>query len=139
MAIAGFSFNKILIERKTYPKDKVNISSNVNINNISETSLGFASGSQKSVKFAFIFTVDYEPDIGRVTLNGEVTYLDSEDKIKAILDGWKKNKQAPKEVMTEVLNTILGKSNVEAIFLTREVNLPPPIPLPRVKENTEKQ
>ena len=44
-----------------------------------------------------------------------------------------KDKKIPKEVMTPVLNNILAKSNVEALVLSRELNLPPPIPLPKVE------
>ncbi len=139
MAIAGFNFSRILVERKSYPKEKVNISSNVNINDIKEVDVGISSKGQKSLKFSFEFTVGYDSDIGSVSLMGELTYIDSEDKIKKILDGWNKDKRAPKEVMTEVLNTILARSNVEAIFLTREVNLPPPIPLPRVREGAKQE
>jgi hypothetical protein len=35
--------------------------------------------------------------------------------------------------MVPVLNSILAKCNIQAIILTREVNLPPPIPLPKVQ------
>ena len=38
-----------------------------------------------------------------------------------------------KEVMEQVINTALNKSNVEALILSRDINLPPPIPLPKIK------
>jgi hypothetical protein len=44
--------------------------------------------------------------------------------------------------MSAILNTVLTKCNIEALILSQEVNLPSPIPLPKVKvdsaEDTEK-
>ena len=59
--------------------------------------------------------------------------MNQPDKQDEIVKGWKKNKQVPKETMTEVLNTILARCNVSALMLSRDVNLPPPIPLPKVE------
>ena len=59
--------------------------------------------------------------------------MDDSKSVKEILDGWKKDKRLPKETMTNVLNTILGKCNVEALILSERINLPPPIPLPKVQ------
>ena len=54
-------------------------------------------------------------------------------KQEEILKSWKKSKQVPKETMTEILNTVLMRCNVEALMLSRDVNLPPPIPMPKVQ------
>ena len=42
--------------------------------------------------------------------------------------------------MAGLLNTILTKCNVQALILSQEVNLPPPIPMPKVQiaQQTEK-
>ena len=48
------------------------------------------------------------------------------------MKGWKKNKAIPKEAMTAVINTALTKCNIQALILSQQVNLPPPIPLPKV-------
>ena len=49
------------------------------------------------------------------------------------LKNWKKNKAVPKDTMNEILNVILMRCNVEALILSRDVNLPPPIPLPKIQ------
>ena len=36
------------------------------------------------------------------------------------------------EVMAQVINSVLTKSNIQALILSRDVNLPPPIPMPKV-------
>ena len=37
--------------------------------------------------------------------------------------------------MTTLLNALLAKCNVQALILSQDVNLPPPIPLPKVQLN----
>jgi len=49
------------------------------------------------------------------------------------LKAGRKNKQVPKDIMGDILNTILMRCNVEALVLSRDVNLPPPIPMPKVQ------
>ena len=59
--------------------------------------------------------------------------MEDEGKTKLILDGWKKDKQLPKDLAPKILNTILAKCNIKALNLTQEVNLPPHIRLPILK------
>ena len=54
------------------------------------------------------------------------------EQVKAIAADWKKSKKVPKEMMASVLNNLLSKCNVEALILSREINLPPPVQLPKV-------
>ena len=54
-------------------------------------------------------------------------------KTKEILASWKKDKKVPKELMAGLLNTILTKCNIQALILSQEINLPAPIPLPKVQ------
>ena len=133
MAVIGFNFTKILVERKTPLKGKVDISNNVSVKNVEYTDLLLGDSKQKALKFSFDFTSTYSPSIGEILFNGELLYMNQPDKQDEIVKGWKKNKQVPKETMTEVLNTILARCNVSALMLSRDVNLPPPIPLPKVE------
>ena len=85
------------------------------------------------MKFTFEFTSKYEPKLGTILLGGDVLFLTDSKKSKEILDGWKKDKKVPKEIMAGILNTVLARCNIQALILSQEVNLPPPIPLPKVK------
>jgi hypothetical protein len=133
MTIVGFCFTKIDAEKKNGAKGKISINNNVSIREIEETNLSLGTEKQKAVKFVFEFLSKYEPDFGKILLGGEVLYLDEASKSKKIVDGWKKDKTVDNEIMSSVLNTILTKSNIQALILSQEVNLPSPIPLPKVK------
>ena len=83
--------------------------------------------------------------LGRVTMPedsinfiGDILLMEEAKKAKEILDGWKKGKKLPKEVMTGILNTVLNKCNIQALIMSEQINLPPPIPLPKLQPAQEK-
>ena len=133
MTIVGFNFTSVNAEKKDALKGNVNINNNVTIKDITEKDLSLGTSKQKSLRFMFEFTSKYEPNVGSITLNGDVLFIEEAKKIKEILDGWKKDKRLPKEVTTKVLNAVLGKCNVQALILSEQLNLPAPIPLPKVQ------
>jgi len=139
MTIVSFSFSRIEAEKKTAGKGKININNNVTIDSVEEKDLSLGNQKQKVLNFAFQFTSTYGPDVGSIKLNGNVLYTEDAKKVKEILDDWKKDKKLPKEIMTKVLNVVLNKSNVQALILSDHVNLPPPIPLPKVQAAQQKQ
>ena len=130
--IIATNFTKILVEKKSAAKGKLSISNNVSIDNVEQTEIAISAAKQKALKFIFEFKSKYEPNIGEIVLNGELVFIEKPDKLKEITDSWKKDKKVPKEVMASILNNILAKCNVEALILSREINLPPPVQLPRV-------
>jgi hypothetical protein len=141
MAIVGFSFVKMVVERKNFVKGKVNIANNISIKDVHEHDLSLGKDKQPALKMTFEFTSKYKPDIGDITLTGEVINLEDEKKTKEILKEWKKSKKLPQEVMTPVLNHVLNKCNIQSLILSKDINLPPPIPMPRInpKQTDEKQ
>jgi hypothetical protein len=131
MTIIGFSFTKMLIERKKPVQGKINIGNNVKIINAEESKLSL-DPNKAAAKFYFHFVSKYEPGVAEIELKGELTYLDSKEKVKTMLQSWKKDKKLPPALMTNILNNILAKCNVQALVMSRDMNLPAPIPLPKV-------
>ncbi|MBN2112154.1 hypothetical protein JW707_03590 [Candidatus Woesearchaeota archaeon] len=132
MTIIATNFTKISVEKSGAVKGKVSIANNVVIKDVVVTDIAIGASKQNALKFSFEFTAKYEPKIGQIVLNGDLIFLEKADKIKEIAESWKKSKNIPKEVMAPVLNNVLTKCNVEALILSREINLPPPIQLPKV-------
>ena len=133
MGVVGIQFTKINIEKHGPVKGKVTVNNNVTLTDVVKSDLNLGAAKQIAAKFHFEFTANYEPKIANMTMNGSLTFYDKPDAIKEIVDGWKKDKIVPKPVMSSVLNTILTRCNVQAMLFAREVNLPPPIPLPKVQ------
>jgi hypothetical protein len=127
------------VERKDFVKGKVNIANNISIKDVKETKLSLGKGKEAAVKMEFNFTSKYTPAIGEVNLIGELVNIEDEKKTKEILAEWKKSKQLPTDVMTPILNHILTKCNIQSLILTKEINLPPPIPMPRINPKQGKE
>jgi hypothetical protein len=134
MTVIGFNFSEIKVSRKEGAKGKINIKNNVVIKDIAEHNLNLGDKNQNALKFNFEFSSKYEPDLGDIVINGNIIVMQSADKVKAVLDDWKKSKKAPKDLMSNLLNTILTKCNIEALIMSQKVNLPPPIPMPSIKQ-----
>src|SRR3989338_2068198 len=137
MPIVGCNYRKITLERKENVTGNINIKNNIAIKDVEEKEFALGKVKQQGLKFNFEFTTEYEPNIGTINILGEVLFLDEPKKVKELAASWKKNKKLEPEVMQQVLNTALNKCNVKELILSEDINLPPPIPLPRV--NIEKK
>ncbi len=123
----------MLVEKKAPVKGKVNINNNVVLTDAGKSELTWGTGKQNVLRVSFEFRTLYEPKIADITLNGELLYYDKVEKIDELDKQWKKEKKLSKEVTGEILNHLLSKCNIEAMILSRETGLPPPIPLPKVQ------
>jgi hypothetical protein len=132
MSIIGFNFEKITVEKKNKITSKLNVKNNLSIVNVEQEKLNLTSTGDV-LKFNFEYTANYEPKIGQIFLGGHILVMEESPKVKQILEDWKKDKKLPKELMSQILNTILAKCNIKALGLTQEVNLPPHIKLPMLK------
>lgn len=137
MTVVGFNFTKINVERNKPSKGKISIGNNVSIQNMEISSFSIGQEEQESLRIIFQFNSTYEPEVGKIELTGDLIYIDSKTRIKEIYSEWKEKKKVDQEVMTETLNVILNRCNIQALILARDINLPSPIPLPKVKVETK--
>ncbi len=122
------------VEKFSQVKGKINISNNVAIVSVEKTDLELGSNKQKALKFCFEFTSQYNPKLGLIKLEGDVIFMEDLKKIEELEAQWKKEKKVPKIIMTQILNSVLNKCNIQALILSKEVNLPPPIMLPKLTD-----
>ncbi|MBU0471485.1 MAG: hypothetical protein KKF65_02590 [Nanoarchaeota archaeon] len=132
MTVVGFNFTKLMAEKNKPVKGQINISNNVLIKDVSESKLGVDS-KNKTIKFNFLYTSKYEPAIGLMELEGEIISLIDEKQAKDLLAVWKKEKKVSKDIAKSIMSYILAKCNVQGVVLSKDINLPPPIPLPKMK------
>jgi len=141
MAIVGFNFTRMLIESYEGAKGQINVNNNVAIKNVEKMPLTLGKASQDAIRFNFEFNAIYEPKAGKIELRGHLIYLTNEEQTKSILEKWKKEKKVDRELMALLLNNVLTRCNVESIILSKEMNLPPTVPMPRIsiKDPDKKQ
>ncbi|MBN2457509.1 hypothetical protein JXB31_00070 [Candidatus Woesearchaeota archaeon] len=139
MTIIGFNFTSIKAERSNPIKGKIGVQNSVKIEDIKESDLIVGSNKNKTMIFEFIYTSKYSPNIGEITLKGSLVMMADPKKVVEVVTAWKSGKKEeknlPKDVMAPVINTVLNKCSIMALQMTREVNLPPQIQLPKVKVN----
>lgn len=135
MAIIGVNLTKVNAERKDFAGGKISINNNVSILSVEEKDLSLGASKQKGLRFNFLFKCDYVPNVGNIDFEGNVMFLADADKAKAIKEGWDKKKEVPPEVMEPILNAALSKCNIQAIKLSDDINLPSPVPMPRLQRS----
>ncbi len=132
MTIVKINLHRVLAERSLDAKGgQVKINNNVTLKNVEE--MGFAVEGKKGLKFTFAFNCNYEPNLGRIEVEGQVFYIDDQKVVEDIKKGWAKDKKIPMEVMEQIINASLHKGNIQAIKISEEVSLPSPLPLPKVR------
>ncbi|MEM2917912.1 MAG: hypothetical protein QXY62_00200 [Candidatus Altiarchaeota archaeon] len=94
-----------------------------------------------NLKVDFVFTSNYEPNVGLIRIEGELIVNDTKENIKKVIEEWKKsnNKNLLENFAEEIHNAILTNCIVEATILSRDVQLPIPIPTPKISIKEKKQ
>ncbi|MBT5022437.1 hypothetical protein HOK51_02600 [Candidatus Woesearchaeota archaeon] len=133
MAVVGFEFNKINVDKKSALKGDVSINNNVKITDVKRSDLVVGPNKQPGLKFEFEYESAYEPDFAKIVLGGSVLFIGPEDLVKETVEGWGKEKKVKKELMAVILNNVLDKCNVQSLILSSTTNLPPPIRMPKVE------
>nr|NIO22666.1 hypothetical protein [Candidatus Aenigmarchaeota archaeon] len=92
---------------------------------------------KKALGLSFEFLTKYDPGIGEIRISGEVLYLT--DKNAQVLRKWKDKKVLPEKMNVEVLNHLFRQCLLKISNLADDLQLPPPIQLPRVRAKGEQE
>jgi len=136
MTIVKINLHKVKAERNLGAEGgQINIKSNVSLKNVEN--MDFDRDGKKGLKFSFEFDCDYEPDLGKIEVGGQVFYVEEAKLIDEIKESWDKDKRVPTTVMEQVINGALHKGNIQAIKTAEDVGFPSPLPLPKVSKKKE--
>lgn len=135
VTVAGFNFTKISGSRDAPITGKLKINNRMAIKDIRQEDIPMGKDKQPAVRVEFAYTSKYEPGYGNVSMEGGLLYLTDAAKVKAIVDEWAKDKKLLEEVQRPIMNPILAKCNIQALNVSKELNLPPQVPLPKVQVN----
>jgi hypothetical protein len=134
MTVLGMRFRSLEARREqggTTPQIKVN--SVPKITDVRETNVPMLK--QKALSVDFNFVTEYEPKIGSITLAGEIFYIT--DRNAQIMKSWKSKKELPEDMRIEILNHLFRTCLVRISNLADDLQLPPPISIPRVRPKAE--
>lgn len=131
MPIAGLNFDKLVVEKKKPVKPPLKINSNLTVKDLKKAEIDTPKG-EMVLRFDFEFKLEYQPNIADMTIGGHVLYSDKEKVAGGMLKEWKKSKKFNPEIVRNVLNAALIRSNIKALLLSQDVGLPPHIQFPMI-------
>ncbi|MBU4116672.1 MAG: hypothetical protein KKG94_02900 [Nanoarchaeota archaeon] len=138
MKIIGFNFNKISAEKTSNQIKGLKITTNIDISEIKEIESDFLKTKEELIEINFKYDVVYNTDIAKIEFKGNLI-ISLESKLKKdILKQWK-DKTLSDELKLPLFNVILRKSNLRALQLEDEMNLPLHISLPMLRKEDKKE
>ncbi len=136
MSIIGFNFTKIDVEKKKKPNGNISIKNNLSIKDIKHKDMHITR-EKAAFEASFDYQVDYLDDnkskFGKINLQGSLIYLGEKKLIDSVVKEYKKKKSVKPEIVSPLLNYAFNKCTLQSLLLSREVSLPTPIQLPRLK------
>ena len=130
MTVIGIRFHSFDAKReegKVSPQIKVN--STPKITDVKETNMPMLD--KKTLSIGFDFVTEYTPSIGTITISGDVYYI--ADSNESVLKSWKSDKKLPDDIRVDVLNHLFRACLLKAANLADDLQLPPPLAIPRVR------
>jgi len=100
----------------------VHISTNVNV-------VGVEPKAEKLV-VPFIVTIGYTPSVAQINIKGQAVVSGTSEELEKIHESYRDRKMPPPILLQTITNTSL----IEATFVSRSLNIPPPIPLPGIPQ-----
>ncbi len=137
MKIIGFNFNKISVEKKSSEFRDTKIKNTIDVTSVDPVKNEILPQKEELVGVSFKFSIDYTEDKAKIELEGVVLLaLDQKDS-KRIIKEWKE-KNLSDDFKIPLFNLILRKSNIKALTLSDEMNLPPHVKLPSLQIGDKK-
>jgi hypothetical protein len=124
--VNNISAERFLDVEKPFPP--VQVATNINV-------VGINKKREDLLEIPFVFAVNYRPAVAQINVRGVVHITGSKNEFKKIHDEYTKKHLPPPVVIQSISNTAF----LESVIITRTLNIPPPIPLPKIPPIKEKK
>lgn len=139
MTIIGFSFIKFDAERKPVKTTgNIEINHNISIKNVEKTALNVGGSKSDVLRIEFAFDVLYSAGLGKIEILGDVVYSDTKEIVDETFKTWEVDKKLNSTVNEQVFKFVYNKAIVKALELSDSLNLPSPIPMPKINFSVKK-
>ena len=138
MRLIGFNFNKINIEKFNDKIENLKINTKINVSEIKNIKSDFFKTKEDLIEVKFVYNINYDPDFAKIELAGNILLAIEPKMAKDILKLWK-DKKMSEDFRITLFNIILRKSNLKALQLEEELNLPTHISLPFLKKEQKNE
>ena len=110
------------------PIPAVQIATNLNV-------VGINKKGEDLLEVPFVFTINYTPGVAQISLKGKSHVKGSKDELEQILKEHKEKKPPPPIILQSISNIVF----LESVIICRSLNIPPPIPLPKISPLPKKK
>jgi len=119
VSISNISAKRFHDIRKPIPPIQIN--TNLNL-------MGMEKTVEGSLEVPFVLTINYNPSIAQISLEGTAYVLGDKGEIEKVYKEYEEKKPPPPIIVQSVSNVVF----VESVVVSRTLNIPPPIPLPQI-------
>ncbi len=105
----------------TRPLPPVKIATSLNLISINKL-------RENLLEVPFVFTISYNPAVAQINVKGKAHVVGEKEKLKEIYNAYKE-KKAPLPMIVQTISNIVF---LESVLISRTLNIPPPIPLPKI-------
>lgn len=137
MKLVGFNFTKIYIKKTKTSFENLKISTKLNITDFDKVESKILNNEDSIFSVRFTYEIGYEPKIAEIEFEGVILISVDSKMSEEMKNEWKKTKQLPEKIKFAIYNLILKKSNIKALSLEEEMNLPSHFNLPSLKPKKE--
>lgn len=134
IAIKGWELNSIEAKRFSRVGEKL-MNVRIDHNNVVTSVIPL---NQTDVSIEFRFTANYS-GIGFVRMDGKIVVADDARSPDSIAKEWGSTNNMPPELANIVHNAVISNCIITATIITRDIQLPPPVPLPQVDMSQQKK
>lgn len=137
MPVIGLNVKKIGAIKNENIEGKVFVGQLPKITDVKQRKIEAIDRDGLEVAYEYVFeykTQDKKKTLASITFQGDALYLPAkEESVEKIVDAWKKEKRIPANIFMFVVNGIMRRSLTRAMLLADELNIPSPIPTPKVR------
>lgn len=131
--IVGFSIRKMEAEREENAgQGNVQVSYAPELTGVSEREVAAFEDKIAAIDFSFTITFKREKEeFAHVSLEGEVLWKGN---VEELLDSWQDKEALPRDMYESFMNNLYRRCLTRAVSTAETLNLPSPIPMPRVRK-----
>ena len=138
MKIVAFNFTKVEAERLKDKADSIKFNTKIDLPSIEPIKSDILKTKEELVKVNFVYHLSYEPSFAKIELSGDLIVALDSKVAKEVLKGFK-DKGSSEDFRLFILNFILKKTNLRALRLEEELNLPLHLPLITLNKDSLKE
>lgn len=135
--IVGFSINKLEANReRDAGQGNIEVNYAPELKGVNEREVAAFDDKIAAIGFSFVITFSKEKKkFANISLEGEVLWKGN---VEQIIDAWEEKETLPSEMYESLMNSLYRRCLKRAVSTTETLNLPSPIPMPRVRRKGKK-